>query len=122
MYRFDFKEFLDVAQFLKNGEAYCSQEAKSRSAVSRAYYSAFHKTRIFLKEWYGFSYSESREVHQEVIDDIVTVGLEEVSKELTLLRGWRNQCDYDESVPGLADILDKAIDQAQQVINDVAPY
>jgi hypothetical protein len=122
MSKFDFREFLNLAWFLTNSDAICSKEAKSRSAVSRAYYAAFNKTRFFLKEWYGFSFSPNHEVHQEVIDDTLMIGLDEVAKELTALRGWRNQCDYDESVAGLADILYNAIDQAQQVIDSVAAY
>lgn len=122
MSQFNFEEFLNVAWFLKNSNLDCSKEAKSRSAVSRAYYAAFHKTRIYLIDWWGHSFSPNHEAHQEVIDDLVLVGLDEESKKLVTLRGWRNQCDYKESVAGLADMLTNAIDQAQEVIDSVAPY
>jgi uncharacterized protein (UPF0332 family) len=121
MSQFDFKEFLNVAWFLQNTDIACSREAKYRSAVSRAYYAAFKKTHIYLTQTYGLDFSKKCEVHQEVIDEIARFD-DDVSKQLNALRGWRNQCDYDENVSGLAVMLINATDQAQQVIDFVAPY
>jgi len=87
--------------------------------VSRAYYAAFQKTYILLKDEYGLPFSEKCEVHQQVIDEISHFD-DTVSKQLNALRGWRNQCDYSKSVKGLADMLTNALDQAQQIIDFVS--
>jgi hypothetical protein len=36
---------------------------------------------------------------------------------LDKLRQWRNQCDYDDTVTGLAPLLSSAIAEAQKIFN-----
>ncbi|HEX5447049.1 MAG TPA: hypothetical protein VFW87_24755 [Pirellulales bacterium] len=76
-------------------------EADLRSAVSRAYYGAFHVARTFLgdcglrfsaKEMYG------AEVHQKVrycLSQSGNTDAPRVSRNLRLLRSQRNEADYN---------------------------
>lgn len=105
--------FLDVANDLSEG----SREADWRSAISRAYYAAFHKARRLLRQS-GFAVPHGEQTHAYLWfrlsnadhPDVMNAGAD-----LGRLRTARNRADYD---------LDVSIDQAMafnhvQVATDI---
>ena len=88
--------FLDVANDLSTG----SREADWRSAISRAYYAAFHKARRFLRH-NGFDVPRAEQAHAYLWlrlsnsqhPDVVDSG-----QSLNDLRRTRNRADYDMDV------------------------
>jgi uncharacterized protein (UPF0332 family) len=90
-------EFLDCAAFLlKAGTA-----AANRSAVSRAYYGAFHVAKTILEKS-GFRFLHNDRSHGEVnrylswSDD---QNIKDAASLLSDLRGARNRADYDLANP-----------------------
>lgn len=89
----DGKDFLDVAQKLSQMHV----EAALRSAVSRAYYSAYNCCIQFLREL-GFRFGKDTPAHEKIYHYLNNCGLAEVeatAKILNRLRKHRNEADYD---------------------------
>lgn len=90
-------DFISVALRLANSKC----EADRRTAVSRAYYGAFHIARRFLvKSGLCFSQKETygAEIHRKVQYCLAESGNGEAvkaSSHLQLLRERRNEADYD---------------------------
>jgi uncharacterized protein (UPF0332 family) len=94
------RDFLDVADALIEG----SSEAEWRSAVSRAYYAAFHIARQLLRQC-GFQVPEADQAHAYLWLRLSNCGHPDVQNaghELKELRTARNWADYD---------LDRPLDQ-----------
>ncbi|HVC94954.1 MAG TPA: HEPN domain-containing protein [Pirellulales bacterium] len=85
-------EFIEVAeQLLDDGN-----EPRLRSAVSRAYYGAFHAARRFLQDC-GVQVPKS-DVHDKLrwcLQESGSSELETCSRRLDTLRAERNKADYD---------------------------
>lgn len=110
----NFRAFLDVAEALASG----ASEAEWRSAVSRAYYAAFHVASDLVQSL-GFSVPKADRAHGYLHlrlsnsgnDDVIDAG--RVSAEL---RSRRNRADYDKrSRFGAADAQD-ALEMAHSII------
>jgi uncharacterized protein (UPF0332 family) len=89
-----FRRFLAVAQRLAQG----SDEADWRSAISRAYYAAFHVGRELLRQL-GFDPPRSEAAHAYVWLRLSNAGdpdLVKAGRTLNDLRGDRNDADYRE--------------------------
>lgn len=89
----DGRDFLLVANDLLAGDT----EAKWRSAVSRAYYAAFHAARKFLTAC-GFSVPRAHVAHSYDWLRLANTGeptTESAASGLNVLRGKRNQADYE---------------------------
>jgi uncharacterized protein (UPF0332 family) len=87
------RDFLAVAKLLA-GE---STEAAWRSAVSRAYYAAFHVARSLLEEL-GFTVPRADKAHDFLYVRLNNCGDPQVGpagRQLKQLRDDRNQCDYN---------------------------
>ncbi|HBL1995490.1 TPA: hypothetical protein LQC84_002933, partial [Enterococcus faecium] len=56
---FDFNEYLSISKQIESDDKYNSKESYRRTAVSRAYYSAFKKSDEYLKENYDIIYNGS---------------------------------------------------------------
>jgi hypothetical protein len=85
-------EFLDLAVRLSNGAG----EAERRSAISRAYYGAFHAGRLLI-EACDVVVPQSAEGHRVVIwclQNSHDAELETAGRKLDSLRTIRNQADY----------------------------
>lgn len=99
------EEFLATADELCEG----TREADWRSAVSRAYYAAFHAARNLLREC-GFAVPRHGEAHAYLTDRLAHCGnpsLVLAARDLLVLRGQRNRADYDLDRPfHHADALD----------------
>jgi uncharacterized protein (UPF0332 family) len=116
---FDWSEYLNLAQEL-TGQAVSpsSQEAKLRSAISRAYYAAFCKARNHLRDKEGLPIQKI-DVHQYVRNRFKSSPdkvRKKVGENLNRMRKDRNKADYDDEVPRLAAMTVKTLKLADQVI------
>jgi uncharacterized protein (UPF0332 family) len=87
------REFLETAEELAVGE----READWRSAVSRAYYAAFHLGRLVLGRC-GFAVPDSDVCHPFVWMRLANSGrpdIRDAGETLNELRRQRNRADYD---------------------------
>lgn len=116
---FDWGEFLKLACDLqgRSGPGY-SEEAAYRTAVSRAYYAAFCRTRDYAQANLRFRPSRTARDHQQLIDHLRLQAHPwgDIADDLDDLRGWRNQCDYDPYVPNLQNMVTRAIQIANQIL------
>jgi uncharacterized protein (UPF0332 family) len=91
------RAFLDVADELAAGPT----EGHWRSAVSRAYYAAFHTACVLLRQC-GFSVPQEDQAHVYLWMRLSNGGHPDVSqagRNLRHLRNRRNQADYDLALP-----------------------
>jgi uncharacterized protein (UPF0332 family) len=97
--------FLDVADDLSTG----SREADWRTAISRAYYAAFHKARRLLRRS-GFGVPRGEQAHAYLwlrLSNAQHAEVVEAGQTLNDLRRARNNADYEVDVPiGPFDALD----------------
>lgn len=121
---FDWTEYLGLAQELTSSTTASSVgiEAKSRSAISRAYYAAFCQSRNYLRDVEGKSLPKNADVHRVVKKDFVgsadTVR-KSIGKNLDRLRIERNKADYDDRVVSISTTTSFAVALAQTVIADL---
>lgn len=105
-------DFLEFAEELKFS---VEDEAKIRTAISRAYYSAFLKTREWLraKEWPV--YGDARD-HREVPNGLRSFLGRSASDKLGRLRRCRGDADYNLTKSLIEKDVNYAITLAQTVI------
>jgi uncharacterized protein (UPF0332 family) len=87
------RDFLVTADSLVKGPA----EADWRSAVSRAYYAAFHVARELL-EGLGFQVPQADRAHKYLVFRLCNcgdAGIQQTGYDLDRLRRNRNQADYE---------------------------
>lgn len=90
-------DFIALAIRLSNGQ----NEAELRSAVSRAYYGAFHLARQYLQDCgvrFPRKETHGAEIHQKVrycLSHSADVDAMFAGDKLESLRGQRNKADYD---------------------------
>jgi uncharacterized protein (UPF0332 family) len=95
---FEWTHFLNIAKFLfDQGKLGLSipQEAAYRCAVSRAYYAAFGHTKTFAMDTMNFVPDGDETDHIKLRDFLKEHQKPELSRQLSRLRQWRNQSDYD---------------------------
>ncbi len=113
--------FLNVADALSTGET----EADWRSAISRAYYAAFHKAGWLLRRG-GFQVPRGDRAHAYLWRRLSNAGhpdVTNVGRNLNHLRGRRNRADYDfDRRMGQAIALDLVQSAADiiQLLDDLA--
>jgi len=94
----NWRDLLLLASRLATG----TTEADWRTAVSRAYYAAFHVARRLLADL-GFAVPRADRAHQYLVFRLSNCGeaaVEQAGRDLETLRRLRNRADYDE-VPAL---------------------
>ena len=113
---FKWDNYLNLAKeiALKDGEEF------KRSAISRAYYSAFHNTRLFLEQK-GLSYTKQDHVHSFVWDTIGKLPGEakKISAKEDRLKYRRAQADYDNELSGLNGLTNASIQDAEYINNTI---
>ncbi|HEX5272273.1 MAG TPA: HEPN domain-containing protein [Gemmataceae bacterium] len=90
----NWRDFLPLATRLAGG----TTEADWRTAVSRAYYAAFHVARRLLADL-NFSVPRADRAHQYLVFRLSNCGepaVEQAGRDLETLRRLRNRADYDE--------------------------
>jgi uncharacterized protein (UPF0332 family) len=86
-------DFVLLAKPLAAGSA----EAEWRTAVSRAYYGAFHVARQMMTEL-GFAVARGDRAHSYLSRRLLAAGdpqVQQAGSDLNSLRGDRNEADYD---------------------------
>lgn len=89
----DPKDFLRVANDLAESD----EAAELRSAVSRAYYAAFHVARKLLVDM-GFEIAKGPAAHGDIckyLGNAANSTVVHAGSNIGDLRGWRNQADYE---------------------------
>lgn len=116
---FDWREYLELAKDLvgQTGVNY-PLEAAERSAVSRAYYSAFCWVRNYAEANLGFQRTRTADDHKYLREHLRRQQMVHLASRLNKLRAWRNACDYDDEVSNLAHQVQNAIDLAEKVIQE----
>jgi uncharacterized protein (UPF0332 family) len=123
---FDWVEYLSLAEDLctvpVSGPP-VGMEAQQRAGVSRAYYAAFILARNRLRDVDGIRVPRHANAHQFVAthylnnrDPIRSA----IGSRLNRLRTARNQCDYDDVVPNLPNLVALSLVRAVQVVSDLA--
>jgi uncharacterized protein (UPF0332 family) len=108
------RDFLTLANQLAAGRT----EAEWRSAVSRAYYAAFHVTRQLMEDL-GFAVPRGERAHAYLWMRLYNCGdsrIQQAGADLNALRGLRNQGDYDLRRPLLQKIARPQVRLAQRII------
>ncbi len=118
---FDWKEYLLLAQAIYRGrEDLGYEEAVHRCAVSRAYYSAYCGSRNFARDHLQYEPSKSSQdqitIREHFRHSRHKCGNDVASKLYELLN-WRQQCDYDDVVPNIHLLSNKAIARAFEIFN-----
>jgi hypothetical protein len=117
---FDWRKFLELAQALNAGAGVAfDRESAQRSAASRAYYAPFCVARHFAKANLGYQPHRDAEDHEGLRKHLHAHGRGKSANELTRLRLWRNQCDYDDVVQNLGMLANNAVKLAFSVVNDL---
>jgi len=91
----NWRDFLALAGRLSTG----TTEADWRTAVSRAYYAAFHVARRLLADL-KFNVPRADRAHQYLVFRLSNSGesaVEQAGRDLETLRRLRNRSDYDEA-------------------------
>jgi uncharacterized protein (UPF0332 family) len=109
---FQWTNYLTIAKELseKEGEEY------KRTAISRAYYSAFHEARSFLQRK-GLSYTSRDYVHSFVWGAFSKFPKEarKIAAKGDRLKYKRQRADYDDEIPGLNNLTKAAIQEAEDI-------
>lgn len=120
----DPKDFLRVANDLAKSD----EAAELRSAVSRAYYAAFHVARKLLVDM-GFEISKGPAAHGDVckyLGNAANPTVEHAGNNIGDLKGWRNQADYEldlvehensRSVQNIVLITEQIIEDLEECCN-----
>lgn len=105
---FDWSEYLRFAEHLTEGDGTPpAREAQLRSAVSRAYYAAFHLSLNHLRDHQQVQVPEKGNIHRWVIEqftDSVDAAHRVVGANLDRLRDHRNEADYEDLMEGLTEL------------------
>jgi len=96
---FSWKDYLTLAERLVNQADSTVDEASFRTATSRAYYAAFGESKDYAVRKLGFVAKGLPEDHTSLREQFERSGMHDVAQLLHRLRGWRNTCDYNSTVP-----------------------
>ena len=121
--KFDWSEYFNLAKEL----AGTTEEAKLRSAVSRAYYSAFCLARNYLRDIQQdprLSRNKTYDinVHKYVADEFIhhkskSKTMIEIGNDLNRLRPRRNKADYEDTIFNLQKEARTALMLAENIIS-----
>jgi uncharacterized protein (UPF0332 family) len=96
----------------------CSTEADWRTAISRAYYAAFHVARRVFADLH-FAVPRADRAHQYLVFRLSNSGesvVEHAGRNLETLRRLRNRADYDEVPPLTQTQAGAAVQLAEGII------
>lgn len=120
---FDWSQYFNLARELAGQTTPpAGQEARLRSALSRAYYAVFCLARNHLRDREGLSIPRDR-VHSYVIDHFKTSAdpaRSQLGHDLDRLRWDRNKADYHDDLPKFDYIATLDMLLAQQLLTTLA--
>jgi len=118
--RFDWSEYVELADWLVvNGATLRSPEAAQRSAVSRAYYGAFHSALALLIRKDGYQPSGDAKDHGNVTRAYQhhhAAPRRQIGTWLDRLRDQRRRADYDAEIVDSAGVAVASVRNARQVL------
>jgi uncharacterized protein (UPF0332 family) len=110
----NWRDFLPLATRLAKG----GTESDWRTAVSRAYYAAFHVARLLFADM-NFVVPRADRAHQYLVFRLSNCGestVEQAGRDLDTVRRLRNRADYDE-IPALTQAqADAAVQLAGTIV------
>ncbi|MBP6821404.1 MAG: hypothetical protein KA368_07660 [Acidobacteria bacterium] len=112
---FDWADYKTLAYQLRQQ----SDDAAKRSAISRVYYSVYHKAQNYLKEKHDFQVSRMGEgSHKRVWDGFRGKGrtFTAVAEKGIELKENRQKADYDPAIIRLDDLLDESFIVAERLL------
>ncbi len=111
---FDWRDYEKLARELRNGD-----EAAQRTAISRLYYSAYHRALHQLEQSGGFIYSPNKPSHQQVWDAYLKQGgtFRALGMQGKRLRDNRAQADYASLIPRLDDVVTESFRLAESLLH-----
>ena len=111
---FDWSAYRVVAETLKGN----TDEASQRSAISRAYYCAYHQALSHLAEHHKFQLSEDRPAHDQVWREFSSKGLSyrEVWNKGDKLKKLRVDADYRSNAVISADTTAISLKLADRIV------
>lgn len=116
---FDWAQYLNVARRLAGVEASLpNEEAKSRTAISRAYFAALLSADSFLRAKNRVT-GDRKRIHSYVAEKFLAGpnrGWKKVGNKLNQLKDARVRADYEDEFLGLKLSMDTALKQAKSVI------
>lgn len=115
---FTWGDYSELADELIQSKKLNLKESRSRSAVSRAYYAAFHTALQFAIDYYPDFEPSNNHAHKVVIEWFES-NEPKVGVELNQLLIFRNQCDYDDAVDKLDHISQKSIVLSKKIIDAI---
>jgi uncharacterized protein (UPF0332 family) len=117
---FDWTAYLDLARELAGQTPGPPlEEARLRSAISRAYYAAFKKAFNYLCDRDPGVRFQRNDVHRYVCEKFLynpDVSWQDVGSNLDRLRWLRNRADYDDQMTDLAGDTQRALSYAAEII------
>jgi uncharacterized protein (UPF0332 family) len=117
---FDWTAYLDLARELAGqSSGPLLEEARLRSAISRAYYAAFKTAFNYLCSNNPAARFQREGAHQYVCERFShnpDVGWQNVGSLLDRLRRLRNRADYDDQVDDLRSDTQRALQDATDII------
>lgn len=111
---FDWTAYRVVAETLKeNGD-----EASHHTAISRAYYYAYHQALNHLAEHHGFQHSEARPAHDQVWREFDHKGMtyQEVRRKGNSLKQLRVDADYHTNALISAELATTSLKVADRIV------
>ena len=111
---FDWANYLTLAIELRERDG----EAELRTAISRAYYSAFHQARDYLEKELRFETSRYDSVHKRLWDQFKKHGRQfgGVGINGSRLNDARRIADYEDEIEDLKSLVERSFHWANNVI------
>ena len=118
---FDWSDYLDLAQDLFTQSANSPYtDAGLRSAISRAYYAAYHKARSRLYDKWGIAVPTDASAHSAVRKEFRQKNHKLIATTLDRMRIDRNKADYNDAVLNLTTTAKENLRRANQIIADLS--
>jgi len=122
---FDWNEYYQLSRELAGlATGVSTQEAKMRSAISRAYYAAFCKARDYLLQTYPEEVlPQGSDIHYYVprrFESSSDKMRRDIGEHLRILRTYRNRADYDGVVRDLATTTQQALRRASSALQQLS--
>ena len=120
---FDWAQFLTLAKELSGDQTTAaSDEARLRSAASRAYYAAFRFTKNYLRDTFGEEPPDHGNNHAFIIQLLKASSAKDFRRigiNLERLRDQRNQADYDDEVDNIGLWFPNIIHASEKIIQEL---
>jgi uncharacterized protein (UPF0332 family) len=126
---FDWQDYYLLArELLSLAESSSLKEAMVRSAVSRAYYAAYHRACDYLREVGEYPSDQDRQTnenrsHQVIIKVFINgtarPGWKKIGKKLGVLKSFRRRADYEKSEANMftnMSEMKERVDDAEKII------